>query len=478
MPKSTAAAKKVNAAKNRSVVPIPSTIERIKGFPDKLILFKIPASPFWWVRYHDKKPIKRSTKTESKQEAVRFAKKFYESVLVNNALGRSNNAKAKSFVICADALIREDQEKASRGELSEKYVASQKNLINKHVKAFFKSFELGDIQYADLDRFKTYLFERNLASTSVKIHFVAIQKIFNYGQKHNVIKVAPLMPDIKREDNPRGYLSLSEYAKLCRTVRQLVGQTAKIKSKADELTGQQEKTLRNIVITKEFQLLIGFMVYSFIRPTDLKQIKHKHIEIRKGDEGEYLWMPIPMSKRHDSPITSMPRAAIFYKQLRELAINEKLKLSKKSKSEVSIEEDYVFYAGYENRTYAYQQIYRQFELALQTAGMKTNRNGDVLTPYSLRHTSIMYRLIYGGEINTTKIAKNARTSTEIIERFYVAQLESSDVTKDLHKRKQPRQKREPKIFISQGHDADLNQMIEESLKDIPEHLRKKKITIT
>jgi hypothetical protein len=142
MQKRTVPTQKKESDKSRSVVPIPETIERIKGYPDKLILFKVPASPFWWVRYHDSRPIKRSTKTQSKQEAIRFAKQFYESVLVNNALGHSNNAKAKSFVLCADALIREDEEKRKRGELSDGYVRTQKNIINKHIKAFFKSYEL------------------------------------------------------------------------------------------------------------------------------------------------------------------------------------------------------------------------------------------------------------------------------------------------------------------------------------------------
>lgn len=114
MPASKRNPRKAAPAKSRSVVPIPDTIESIKGFPDKLVIFKVPASPFWWVRYFDGKPIKRSTKTENRQEAIRFAKKFYETVLVNNALGHSNNPKVKSFVLCADAVINEDQEKAKR----------------------------------------------------------------------------------------------------------------------------------------------------------------------------------------------------------------------------------------------------------------------------------------------------------------------------------------------------------------------------
>ncbi|MFW9610719.1 MAG: hypothetical protein ACMV0J_00805, partial [Fluviibacter sp.] len=62
-------------------MPIASTMEHIKGYPDKLVIFKVPASKFWWVRYYDGKPIKRSTKTEIRQEAIKFAKEFYETVL-------------------------------------------------------------------------------------------------------------------------------------------------------------------------------------------------------------------------------------------------------------------------------------------------------------------------------------------------------------------------------------------------------------
>lgn len=440
-------------------MPIKSTIEHIRGFPDKLVIFKIPASPFWWVRYHDGKPIKRSTKTEDKQEAIRFAKKFYESVLVNNVLGRSNNTRIKSFILCADAVIKEDEEKAKRGELSERYASTQKALIGKHIKGFFRSYDIGDVTYAVLDKFKTYLFEQDLASASVKLHFVSVKKILNHAQKHNLIKVAPLLPDVRLEDNPRGYLKLQEYVRLRRVARTMLGHVGKIKQKTQINDDVIVKTLRNVELTREFVLMLGFMIYTFIRPTDLKQIKHKHIEIRKGDEGEYLWMPIPKSKRHDSPITSMPRAAYFYKRLREDAIASKARASNITPENVAIEDDYVFQPQHKNRTYAYQQIYRQFEFLLATANMKRNDRGDVITPYSLRHTSIMYRLVYGGEINTTKIAKNARTSTEVIERFYVAQLESSDVTRDLHKRKEPRSKRETAGRINFEGTPDLNELM-------------------
>ena len=90
--------KTIKPAKSRSVVPIPDTVETVKGYPDKLVIFKVPASEFWWTRYHDGKPIKRSTKTENKAEAIRFAKNFYETLLVNKRQGVSSNPKKTTFI--------------------------------------------------------------------------------------------------------------------------------------------------------------------------------------------------------------------------------------------------------------------------------------------------------------------------------------------------------------------------------------------
>ena len=163
-------------SKNRSVVPIKSTIEAIKGFPNKLVIFKIPASPFFWVRYYDSKPIKRSTKTTEKREAIRFAKDFYEQLVVNKRLGISNNSKKSSFVLCAEQVINGDLNKAKRKELAKSYVNSQINIINKHVMTFFRNYEIGDIDYAALDRFKTYLYEKELAAGTIKINFVCLKK--------------------------------------------------------------------------------------------------------------------------------------------------------------------------------------------------------------------------------------------------------------------------------------------------------------
>jgi hypothetical protein len=48
--------------------------------------------------------------------------------------------------------------------------------------------------------------------------------------------------------------------------------------------------------------------------------------------------------------------------------------------------------------------------------------GQKRTIYSLRHTAIMFRLLYGRGIDLLTLARNARTSVDMIERFYASNL--------------------------------------------------------
>ena len=62
-------------------VPLQETITRIPGYPRKLVIFKIPASSYWWVRYYaESRILKRTTKTEVKRDAMEAAKRFYDDV--------------------------------------------------------------------------------------------------------------------------------------------------------------------------------------------------------------------------------------------------------------------------------------------------------------------------------------------------------------------------------------------------------------
>ena len=65
---------------------------------------------------------------------------------------------------------------------------------------------------------------------------------------------------------------------------------------------------------------------------------------------------------------------------------------------------------------------RQFERILDKAGLKIAPGGEPRTLYSLRHTAIMFRLTEGDNIDLLTLARNARTSVAMIERFYAKPL--------------------------------------------------------
>ncbi len=65
----------------------------------------------------------------------------------------------------------------------------------------------------------------------------------------------------------------------------------------------------------------------------------------------------------------------------------------------------------------------RFNTILDSLGLKFDRDGNRRTAYSLRHTYICLRLMEGADIY--QIAKNCRTSVEMIEKFYAAHLKNT-----------------------------------------------------
>lgn len=318
MPKIAPIANGNDTKKPRSVTPIPSTIEHIKGFPKKLIIFKVASSSFWWTRCHfEGKPYKRSTRTESKRDAIKYAKNFYEQLITDKRVGVSSNARMTSFVICGEGVIEEDTLKGERGELSKQYAINQKRLIQGHIYSFFSSYQIAEITYPLQDKFRAYLAKKGLSTNTIKMHFVTLNKIFSYALRNGYITTAPTKPTIKQVDNARGYFELGEYKQLRRASLRLQNTFSELRhATVEDEDGNTSVLLRRIIITKELLYLIPLMVFTFIRPTDLKVMRHRHVEIRASDKGDYLFMPLPETKKHARPITSLPKAAYYYKRLR------------------------------------------------------------------------------------------------------------------------------------------------------------------
>jgi hypothetical protein len=94
--------------------------------------------------------------------------------------------------------------------------------------------------------------------------------------------------------------------------------------------------------------------------------------------------------------------------------------------------DFVFFPEYNerNRTKMMGVVAKLFKRIVSETEIE-NVTDKSLTLYSLRHTAIMMRLTIG-QVDTLSLARNARTSQAMIDKFYASHLTTSQVRKQLH----------------------------------------------
>jgi len=114
--------------------------ERIRGYPEKLFIYRHNASPFWWVRYWEKgKTFRKSTKTERKQDAVAFAKQYFADLKHQIQHGKVSLRSASSYAVVLKSLLSSEYAKMSRGQLTK---ITYDNLVYRYEKKITPFFRL------------------------------------------------------------------------------------------------------------------------------------------------------------------------------------------------------------------------------------------------------------------------------------------------------------------------------------------------
>lgn len=390
-------------SKSTRTVPIPGSLASVRGYPDKLKIYRIEASPFWQVRcFESGKTVKLSTRTTDKQEAIEFAKATYNRILHAQATGKALTQGTR-FDICSNKMLEAQKSRVERGELSKMAHDNDIYMLNKRILPEFGAMELASISYATLQDFVGKI-GADLAPSSIQRHLGIVYKVMEYALHRQLLLALPNFPTIKKKDEPRGWFPDAQYRALIARATELVGTSAKVQTTEAGLP-------RTLKFTADLPKMIQFMVNSFIRPTDLKNMQHIHVEIVRSEQ-VYLRLTLPKSKSKGAPIVTMAEAVTVYEQLKSTYAEESL----------AEPDDYVFMPQYPNRDTALRELQHQFNYLLDDLGFKTGPQGEARTIYSLRHTSIMYRLLDGDKIDLLTLARNARTSVEMIERFYASKL--------------------------------------------------------
>lgn len=323
--------------------------------------------------------------------------------------------KRNNFIFLSEKLLDQEWERVSRNELSAASLGIQRNRLDAHVLPFFKYIAPTQVTSVELEDFASRLTRFQLSSTTISQYFVLVRKLLKLAVRLGLLKEVPEFPRIKVSTQARSMLSLSEYFKLAQTALRM-SRSNVLAPALKSTDGQRERfwvAPRNMLLSPDMFWAIRFMVNSFVRPGDLRQLKHKHVTVVRGTS-VYLRLNLPETKKHDKPMVTMSSAVHVYEAL----------LRHRKAHGYGDAEDYLFLPAEKDRNYALAVLGFWFKWVMREAGLATHDEmGRPRTLYCLRHTAIMFRLLFGHGIDMLTLARNARTSVQMIERFYASSLD-------------------------------------------------------
>jgi hypothetical protein len=429
----------VRTQQRERTVPIPETLTPVPGYPQKLCVFKIAASRFWQVRcWVAGRTYRRSTQSQSLRMAQSFARQFYEQLMARHYGGLGGSAgqgqlfpkrvvqddasfeaaeaasktpaqsgkPAVTFGALTSQVLANELARSQRGEYALGSYQVLRNRLDAHILPRWGNQPPGNINFLALMEFTQFL-SQTFSTTTISQYMVAVRKVLSYAVAIGELDKLPEFPKIKIVTTPRGAFTPSEYWKIIRTARRLRGQ--QYPATSEEIRANYKIRVAEQRMPPDMAHAIAFMLNSFIRPSDLKTLKHRHVEIvRAGNT--YLRLTLPETKSHGRPIVTLQPAVRCYQQI----------CKQQATTGHGGADDYLFLPALQDRNYAHWVLNFHFNWILAQTGLKMGPHGQPRSLYSLRHSSITFRLLYGQGIDLLTLARNARTSVEVINTHYAS----------------------------------------------------------
>lgn len=396
--------------------PIKSSFQSLPDLPAKLKIYRIAGSRYWQVRvYNLGRYTSKSLKTTDLEEAKQLARAFFESMNDSGEYKHKRHAKQplshqdnlELLHSLTQEILTTEVQKAARDEIKHGSYLMTKNRLEHYVFDFFKGVPLNTINSDTLEKFVEFLKSKHLSNTTIQGYLAQVRKLLRLLNRRDILTTQPVFPKVDTQVNSRGAFTITEYRAILQKAKALREQTF-----TDWEPGKKIWIKSNFhQMPVEMLWLIQFMVYTFVRPGDLRQIKHKHVEVIDG-RFKYLRLNLPEIKRHKAATVSLPAAKAVYQRLHAY----------QREQGYGRPDDYIFFPAEKNRRLLLDIIGWLFNWILNDLGLKKGPHGIDRTLYSLRHTAITFRLIYGGNIDLLTLARNARTSVEMIEKFYASTL--------------------------------------------------------
>lgn len=321
-----------------------------------------------------------------------------------------------TFVTAAHTLISDGETRVLLGQNSPTLVRDYKDRLRCHCEPFFGDLPLAKINAAKLREFRDHLASKGLKQSTILAVMSFVSKVLRMAHDDDLINTMPSVPRKGQKPSPRPAFNKGQYDTLLTVLKRIEN-------------GKPRIAFKGNVVDWELRAICTFMVNSFTRPGDVFALKNKHVTViaADADSPAYLRLEAPSSKGHEAPIITMPVAVAIYQRT----------LQRHRTAGLAKPDDYVFLPHKTNRAYAHEVVRRQLRLALIEAGLLTSAKGVDHSLYSFRHTSIVFRLLNSQDLDLVTLARTARTSVEMIDRYYASSLTAEMNRDKLHSFRRP-----------------------------------------
>jgi len=347
-----------------------------------------------------------STKTDSLAHAKEFAEDWYLGLRGKHAAGE---LKAEKTFKQAAAVFEEEYEIITDGQRSPAYVRGHKDRIRLHLNPYFGSMALSAITASTVQSYRVARLKlpprqkpakdpdkeadkpkqkvaTRPARTTLHHELVTLRQVLKTAQRHGWLQHLPDMTAPYRtagKVSHRAWFSPDEYQTLYRATRR----------HAEDKKNHRRKAWAQL---HDYVL---FIANTGLRPDEAARLEYRDVQIVDDrDSGERILEISVRGKRGTGYCKSTRGAVRPFERLVERNTPKPT--------------DPLFPA-------------RQTKLltaVLEEIGLKEDREGQPRTAYSLRHTYICMRLMEGADIY--QVAKNCRTSVEMIGKFYASHIKN------------------------------------------------------
>ncbi len=333
-----------------------------------------------------------STKEDSLSRAMDIAEDWY--LELRGKLRTGDLKHGKTFAQAAVQFLRE-YEIITEGQRNPDYVKDNGRRLKKHLLPFFGDMVLSEITPGQVQEYRIHRREKAIqergkppARNTMHQEIVTLRHVLKTGNRHGWL---PLLPDLSEpykgsgKISHRAWFSPEEYKKLYEATRRCA---------------QKPKRNRYAWESEQLHDYVLFMANTGVRPDEAARLEYRDVTIVHDDAtGETILEIEVRGKR-----------GVGYCKSTTGAVGPFRRMKKRNNPQPT---DLLF-----------PKTHRiLFNRILDDEGLKHDREGNPRTAYSLRHTYICLRLMEGADIY--QIAKNCRTSVEMIEKYYASHIKNS-----------------------------------------------------